>query len=97
MSKKKKVTRGNPVAVPDTKPRGGWKPSIRLGDETAPKPQVAKVSSKPKRTKLNWKQLAAFLVVLFIGAALILSTLAVPSPKPEAPAPYNAPNVIQSP
>lgn len=96
MTKKKKVTRGNPAAPAVTKaPRGGWKPSTGLGTTvTTPKSQVPKIA-KPKRAKLNWKQLAAVLIVLFIGAALILSTLAVPSPQPEAPAPYNPQPITQ--
>lgn len=96
MSKKKKVTRGNPAAsVAIKEPRGGWKPSTGLGNTaTTAKPALKEVPRR-KSNKLNWKQLAAVLVVLFIGAALILSTLAVPSPQPEAPAPYNPQPITQ--
>lgn len=92
MTKKKKVTRGNPAAIPVTKTRGGWKPSSSLGKSS--------VAAKPvrKRTKPNWKKIFVLSTVVILAGVFVVTSVITAAPLfPEAPAPYNAPNVIQSP
>lgn len=93
MTKKKKVTRGNPAAnsvAIEKKPRGGWKPSTSVGSSSvAPKPAK-------RRNKFNWKKAFVLSVVVILAGVFVITTVLSTVPVfPEAPAPYNAPNVVQ--
>ena len=93
MSKKKKTTRGNPAvsnALSGQKPRGGWKPSTSVGSSTM-------VSRAPqRRRRLDWKKVLIILGAIILSGVFIVTTVLSTVPIfPEAPAPYNAPNVVQ--
>ena len=93
MSKKKKTTRGNPAvnnALSGPKPRGGWKPSTSVGSAPV-------VSRAPQRRRmLDWKKaLVVVGAVALVGIFVVTTVLSAVPVFPEAPAPYNAPDILQ--
>jgi hypothetical protein len=89
MTKKKKVTRGNPAvnnALSGSKPRGGWKPSTSVGS-------ASNASARPqRRAKANWKKALIVTGVVVLAAVFVLTTVLSTVPLfPEEAIPYRAP------
>ena len=94
MSKKKKVSRGNPAAVTvgkAQKPRGVWKPSSSLNN--------AGGASKAVRSRKRFDMKKAFMVfgaILLAGVFVVTTVLATVPILPEEETPYNVPGVVQN-
>jgi hypothetical protein len=91
MSKKKKITKGNPAAVTQPKTRGGWKPSVSL-------PGVSTKAPAPiRREKFSWKKTIAVAVVVIVAGAIAISSAISANPNfGQNSNPYNVPAVSQN-
>lgn len=94
MTKKKKITRGNPAAVVQPKVRGGRKPSTSLGNSSV---AVKPTATRHVRKKADWKKVSVIAIGVVLATVFIVTTVfaTVPTMKQEQN-PYNAPNVSQN-
>lgn len=91
MSKKKKVTKGNPAVTVQPKVRGGWKPSVNLPGATV------KAMAPVRREKFSWKKAIAIAVVVIVSGAITISSVISANPNFEQDSnPYNVPSVSQN-
>lgn len=91
MSKKKKVTKGNPALVAQPKTRGGWKPSVSLPGSSI------KAPAPVRREKFSWKKAIAVAVVVIVAGAIAISSAISANPNfGQNSNPYNVPNTSQS-
>lgn len=107
MSRKKKVTRGNPAnnvhngtmkpknanmhATKPTTVSSNWKPS---GSVVSSK-SVSNVTKK-KKTKVRWNKVFVLFLIVGMSASLFASLLITAPTISEPVTPYNAPDIISS-